>query len=61
MSDTAAADFMARFYRKLLGSEQLSPDKALRQVQMEIWKDKRFRSPYYWAPFVLTGEWQWRT
>jgi CHAT domain-containing protein len=60
ISDTAAADFMARFYRKLLGPDKLPPDVALRRTQIETWKDKRFKSPYYWAPFVLSGDWQWR-
>jgi CHAT domain-containing protein len=60
ISDTAAADFMARFYRKVLGPEKLPPDVALRRTQIETWKDRRFKSPYYWAPFVLSGDWQWR-
>jgi CHAT domain-containing protein len=60
ISDTAAADFIARFYRKLLGPEKLPPDVALRRTQIETWKSKRFKSPYYWAPFILSGDWQWR-
>jgi CHAT domain-containing protein/tetratricopeptide (TPR) repeat protein len=60
ISDTAAAEFMAKFYRKLLGPEKLPPAAALRQVQIETWKDKRFQSPYYWAPYLYSGEWKWR-
>jgi CHAT domain-containing protein len=60
VSDSAAADFMARFYRKVLGPQKLPPSAALREVQVELWKRGRWSSAYYWAPFVFTGEWRWR-
>jgi CHAT domain-containing protein len=60
VSDRAAADFMAKFYRKMLGPKKLPPSAALREVQTELWKDGPWTSTYYWAPFVLTGEWRWR-
>jgi CHAT domain-containing protein len=60
VSDSAAADLMARFYRKVLGPQKLPPTAALREVQAELWQGGRWSSTYYWAPFVFTGEWRWR-
>jgi CHAT domain-containing protein len=31
---------------------------ALREAQLELRKDKRWSSPYYWAAFSLQGEWR---
>jgi CHAT domain-containing protein len=59
ISDRAAAEFMAKFYRLLLGPRKLTPSAALREVQLETWKDTRWRSPYFWAPFVVNGDWRW--
>lgn len=55
VDDPATAELMKRFYRGML-KENLSPAKALRQAQREMLKT-RWRSPYYWAGFVLQGEW----
>lgn len=59
VSDVATAEFMARFYRKVLGPQKLPPTSALREVQIELWKDGRLGSAYFWAPFVFQGEWRW--
>ncbi|HXG65126.1 MAG TPA: CHAT domain-containing protein, partial [Blastocatellia bacterium] len=56
ISDAGTAEFMARFYRGLLGKDRLSPAAALRATQVSLWKEKRWRAPYYWAAFVLQGE-----
>jgi CHAT domain-containing protein/tetratricopeptide (TPR) repeat protein len=57
VDDTATAELMVRFYRKLL-VENLRPAAALRLAQIEMWKDKRWKAPYYWAGFILQGEWR---
>jgi len=31
---------------------------ALRAAQIAIWRDGRWRSPYYWAGFIMQGEWK---
>lgn len=59
ISDRAAAEFMTRFYRRLLGPQKLTPSAALREAQIETWKDTRWRSAYFWAPFVVNGDWKW--
>jgi CHAT domain-containing protein len=49
---------MARFYRRMLGPERLSPAAALRAAQLEMRAHPRWGSPYFWAGFVLQGDWQ---
>src|SRR5262245_2241918 len=58
VDDRATSELMKRFYQGMLGPEALSPAGALRQAQMSIWKEKQWRAPYYWAAFVLQGEWK---
>jgi CHAT domain-containing protein/Tfp pilus assembly protein PilF len=57
VNDGATAQFMKQFYQRLLAKE-LSPAAALRAAQVEMWKRRQWRSPYYWASFVLQGEWR---
>ncbi len=46
---------MLDFYRNL----QLMPaDRALQEAQNKLIRSERFRSPYYWAGFYLTGDWR---
>jgi CHAT domain-containing protein/tetratricopeptide (TPR) repeat protein len=56
IEDRATAELMSRFYRGLL-VERLPPAAALRQAQLAIRSDRRWRSPYFWSGFVLQGEW----
>jgi CHAT domain-containing protein/tetratricopeptide (TPR) repeat protein len=56
--DQEAAEFMVRFYKRLLGTNKLSPAAALRAAQLEMREDKRWQSPYFWGAFILQGEWR---
>jgi CHAT domain-containing protein len=47
---------MTRFYRKHL-TEKKSVSTALRESQIEILRDLRWQSPFYWAAFTLEGDW----
>jgi CHAT domain-containing protein/Flp pilus assembly protein TadD len=58
VDDRATSELMKRFYQGMLGPERMSPAGALRQAQLSIWKQKQWRAPYYWAAFVLQGEWK---
>jgi CHAT domain-containing protein/Tfp pilus assembly protein PilF len=58
VDDEATAELMKRFYQKMLGPEKLRPAAALRAAQVSMWKEKRWQAPYYWAGFVLQGEWK---
>jgi CHAT domain-containing protein/tetratricopeptide (TPR) repeat protein len=57
VNDKATAELMARFYRGML-RENKTPAAALRTAQMEMSRQKQWQSPYYWAAFVLEGEWK---
>ena len=57
VDDAATVYLMSVFYRKML-ADNLRPAAALRAAQIEMMKQPRWRSPYYWAPFVLQGEWK---
>jgi len=57
VNDQATAELMKRFYRGML-VEKLTPAAALRSAQMALAHDQRWKAPYYWAAFVLQGEWK---
>lgn len=45
------------FLTAMLGPKKLRPATALRDVQFEVARQKRWRDPYCWAAFVLQGDW----
>jgi CHAT domain-containing protein len=57
VSDRATAELMRVFYGGML-QRGLRPAAALRAAQLELARDPRWSSPYYWAGFVLQGEWR---
>jgi CHAT domain-containing protein len=57
VNDKATAELMRRFYRGML-LQKLTPAAALRQAQTQMSHHPRWSSPYYWAAFVLQGEWK---
>lgn len=56
VDDQITAELMKRFYREMLIRKQ-RPAAALRAAQVSIWQSRRL-PPYYWAAFVLQGEWK---
>jgi CHAT domain-containing protein len=57
VDDAATAALMANFYKELIANEK-RPADALRAAQLQLFQQKRWRSPYYWAGFVLQGDWR---
>jgi CHAT domain-containing protein/predicted negative regulator of RcsB-dependent stress response len=57
VNDIATAELMKRFYRGML-VEGRTAAAALRTAQQEVAAIPRWASPYYWAPFVLQGDWR---
>ena len=57
VNDSVTAELMKRFYQGLV-AKGLRPAAALRAAQVEMWRLKSSRSPYFWAAFVLQGEWR---
>lgn len=55
VDDEATAELMKRFYGAML-QEGLSPAAALRKAQLEMSKQKRWQSPYYWSGFIIQGQ-----
>jgi CHAT domain-containing protein len=57
VDDEVTSELMARFY-KSLEQNHMSPAAALRAAQIDVAKEERWRSPYYWAGFQIQGEWK---
>ena len=57
VDDVATAELMGRFYNAML-EEGMRPAAALRQAQIEMWKEKHWTDPFNWAAFTIQGEWQ---
>jgi CHAT domain-containing protein len=56
VDDEATGELMGRFYQEMF-REGHPPAAALRKAQIEMWRQEEWRSPFYWAAFVLQGEW----
>ena len=57
VADKSTADLMTDFYRRLLSSEGSASSSALRGAQLAMISGKKYSAPFYWAPFVLVGDW----
>jgi tetratricopeptide (TPR) repeat protein len=57
VDDEATAELMKRFYTKML-LEGERPAAALRAAQIEMWRQKDWQTPFYWAAFSFQGEWK---
>jgi CHAT domain-containing protein len=56
VDDLATKELMVRFYQNMF-SKGLTPAAALREAQIEMWRSPDWRPPYYWAAFLLQGDW----
>ena len=56
VNDKATASLMQHLYLGILRGKK-TPTAALRAAQIEMLRSKQWQSPYYWAPFVMQGEW----
>ncbi|WP_353930154.1 CHAT domain-containing protein [Okeanomitos corallinicola TIOX110] len=56
VDDKSAAEFMVEFYRQLAQSK-VTKAEAIRLAQLKLLQKPEFSNPYYWAPFVLLGNW----
>jgi CHAT domain-containing protein len=57
VNDASTARLMKYFYEGML-RDKLSPAAALRAAQLGMLKQPTYGAPYYWAAFVVQGEWQ---
>jgi CHAT domain-containing protein len=57
VADKSTADLMTDFYRRLLAGGAVPTSSALREAQLAMIAGKKYSAPFYWAPFVLVGDW----
>lgn len=60
VADRSTADLMTDFYKRLLSpaAATVSPSTAMRDAQLAMISGKKYSAPFYWAPFVLVGDWR---
>ncbi|HEX8068315.1 MAG TPA: CHAT domain-containing protein, partial [Pyrinomonadaceae bacterium] len=58
VADRSTAELMTDFYKRYLGQQQAGAPSALRAAQRQMIAGKRYSAPFYWAPFVLVGDWK---
>jgi CHAT domain-containing protein len=56
IDDAATAQFMVRLYDNL-GDRNITRAAALQKAQASLINDPEYSHPFYWAPFVLVGNW----
>jgi CHAT domain-containing protein/tetratricopeptide (TPR) repeat protein len=62
VADRSTAELMADFYKRLLSPSAnatgVSASAAMRDAQLAMISGKKYSAPFYWAPFVLVGDWR---
>jgi CHAT domain-containing protein/tetratricopeptide (TPR) repeat protein len=71
VADKSTAELMTDFYKRLLkasgsslpgssssASMGASASAAMRDAQLAMIAGKKYSAPFYWAPFVLVGDWR---
>jgi CHAT domain-containing protein/tetratricopeptide (TPR) repeat protein len=56
VNDKATSSLMQRVYAGILKANK-TPAASLRAAQIEMFRQKQWQAPYYWAGFVMQGEW----
>lgn len=58
VDDRSAATLMNEFYKQL-GDTNLTKAEALQRAQLSLWKNpsQDWKRPYFWAAYVLVGNW----
>ena len=56
VEDNSTKELMVEFYANLRKQERLS--LALQKAQLKLLADPRYGHPFFWAPFILIGDWQ---
>ncbi|MGG6269776.1 CHAT domain-containing protein [Leptolyngbya sp. AN03gr2] len=57
VNDLSTAMLVKEFYAQFT-SGKVSRSQALRQAQLNLLNQKKYDHPFYWASFVLVGNWQ---
>lgn len=57
VNDESTATLMGEFYQQLTEHPGMTKATALREAQLNLLKQPQYQQPFYWAPFVLVGNW----
>ncbi|NER48496.1 MAG: CHAT domain-containing protein [Symploca sp. SIO1A3] len=57
VNDESTAEFMVEFYSSLTQQSGITKAEALRTAQIKLLEQPQYQHPFYWAPFVLVGNW----
>jgi CHAT domain-containing protein len=57
VADKSTAELMTAFYRNWR-SQSISKAEALQRAQLRLLCSKQWSHPFFWAPFVLIGDWR---
>jgi CHAT domain-containing protein len=58
VKDESTALLMTKFYQKLVQpTAEINKAEALRQAQIDLLNSPEYKHPFYWAPFILVGNW----
>jgi CHAT domain-containing protein len=55
VADESTAQLMTDFYRQMLDQPGSNYSQNLRNAKLALMRTEKYKSPYYWAPFVLIG------
>jgi CHAT domain-containing protein len=58
VSDSSTRLLMQNFYRIRNGNVRHSKAEALRRAQLSLMNGGQYAHPFYWAPFILIGNWR---
>lgn len=58
VADASTALLMSDFYKRMLTGQGMSPNAAMRESQKAMIDSKKYSAPFFWAPFVLVGDWR---
>jgi CHAT domain-containing protein len=56
VNDASTKDTMTTFYKEIAAGQPKA--EAMRRAQLAVMHDPRFAHPYYWAPFIVLGDWR---
>ena len=57
VADQSTSILISEFYENLL-KKGINKSVALQQSQLSMIEDAELAHPFYWAPFILVGDWQ---
>ncbi len=57
IADESPGELLNQFYQELSEHPELTKAEALRRAQLEFLKDDSRNRPYYWATYILLGNW----